>query len=253
MLFDLRGSGRRRTVKIVYITLAFLMGGGLVLFGIGGDVSGGLLNAFENDSGNQDVDETLQKRVDEFQAKVDANPKDADAWAELARAHFQAAGLGGDLNEDELVAAETSWDRHLELAEDNPDSDVATIMVQAFLAHRALATEAGDTGLADQKLDKAISALRIVSEARPDARLYAQLASYLYEAGQTREADLAGKEAVELAETNAERKQIKQALEQAKAQFALQAAQNSTSLPTITAPASTSSTTETGSQTTTTG
>ena len=30
MLFDLRGSGRRRVVKIVYITLAFLMGGGLV-------------------------------------------------------------------------------------------------------------------------------------------------------------------------------------------------------------------------------
>ena len=37
MLFDLRGAGRRRTVKVVYITLAFLMGGGLVLFGIGGD------------------------------------------------------------------------------------------------------------------------------------------------------------------------------------------------------------------------
>ena len=36
MLFDLRGRGRRRTVKVVYITLAFLMGGGLVLFGIGG-------------------------------------------------------------------------------------------------------------------------------------------------------------------------------------------------------------------------
>ena len=34
MLFDLRGRGRRRTVKIVYITLALLMGGGLVLFGI---------------------------------------------------------------------------------------------------------------------------------------------------------------------------------------------------------------------------
>src|SRR5918997_620937 len=44
MLFDLRGTGRRRTVKVVYITLAFLMGGGLVLFGIGGDVSGGLVD-----------------------------------------------------------------------------------------------------------------------------------------------------------------------------------------------------------------
>ncbi len=47
MLFDLRGRGRRRTVKIVYITLALLMGGGLVLFGIGGGgaMQGGLVDA----------------------------------------------------------------------------------------------------------------------------------------------------------------------------------------------------------------
>ena len=53
MLFDLRGSGRRRTVKIVYITLAFLMGGGLVLFGIGGGggISGGLVDAITERSG----------------------------------------------------------------------------------------------------------------------------------------------------------------------------------------------------------
>ena len=47
MLFDLRGRGRRRTVKFVYITLAVLMGGGLVLFGIGGGgaTQGGLVDA----------------------------------------------------------------------------------------------------------------------------------------------------------------------------------------------------------------
>src|ERR687890_339893 len=48
MLFDLRGAGRRTTVKVVYLTLAVLMGGGLVLFGIGGDVSGGLVDAITN-------------------------------------------------------------------------------------------------------------------------------------------------------------------------------------------------------------
>ena len=34
MLFDLRGRGRRRTVQVIYLSLAILMGGGLVLFGI---------------------------------------------------------------------------------------------------------------------------------------------------------------------------------------------------------------------------
>ena len=45
MLFDLRGRGRRNTIKVIYIMLAFLMGGGLVLFGIGGNTSGGLVDA----------------------------------------------------------------------------------------------------------------------------------------------------------------------------------------------------------------
>ena len=53
MLFDLRSSGRRRTIKVIYVTLAFLMGGGLILFGIGGGTSlnGGLFDAFSGNSG----------------------------------------------------------------------------------------------------------------------------------------------------------------------------------------------------------
>ena len=51
MLFDLRARGRRRTVKIVYVFLALLMGGGLVFFGIGGATSGGLLDAFKGGGG----------------------------------------------------------------------------------------------------------------------------------------------------------------------------------------------------------
>ena len=50
MLFDLRGR-RRRLVQVTYLMLALLMGGGLVLFGIGGDVSGGLFDAFTGDGG----------------------------------------------------------------------------------------------------------------------------------------------------------------------------------------------------------
>ena len=45
MLFDLRSRGRRRTVQAVYLFLAILIGGGLVLFGVGaGNGLGGLLN-----------------------------------------------------------------------------------------------------------------------------------------------------------------------------------------------------------------
>ena len=41
MLFDLRGRGRRRTVRILYIGLAVLIGLGLVGFGVGTGFGGG--------------------------------------------------------------------------------------------------------------------------------------------------------------------------------------------------------------------
>ena len=45
MLFDLRGRGRHRTVQIVYTTLAVLMAAGLILFGVGSGLAGGLIDA----------------------------------------------------------------------------------------------------------------------------------------------------------------------------------------------------------------
>ena len=97
MLFDLRGSGRRRTVKIVYITLAFLMGGGLVLFGIGGGggISGGLVDAItERDGGGDAGSDRFRKAETAALAKTKANAENAPAWAALARARFQLAGSG---------------------------------------------------------------------------------------------------------------------------------------------------------------
>ena len=59
MLFDLRGR-RRRAVQATYLTLAVLMGGGLVLFGIGSDVSGGLLDVFKGGSGGSSGNSQLE-------------------------------------------------------------------------------------------------------------------------------------------------------------------------------------------------
>src|SRR5919202_798507 len=67
MLFDLRGRGRRNTVKAVYITLAFLMGGGLVLFGIGGGgaISGGLVDAITGSHGGGDTGTDRFRKAEE--------------------------------------------------------------------------------------------------------------------------------------------------------------------------------------------
>lgn len=216
MLFDLRGRGRRRTIQGIYLALAILMGGGLVLFGIGGNTSGGLLDAFKEDAQTGSV--TFDKRIEAAEKRVATNPGNAPAWAQLARLRVQQASTvgfeenTGAYNKDgraELVKAERAWDRYVALKPAKPDDRVANLMVQAF----------GPTGLG--KLDKAVAAMEIVTESREATwQLYGQLAELAYAAGQTRKGDLARARALELAPKN-QRSLVKNQLDQAKSQGAL--------------------------------
>lgn len=222
MLFDLRGRGRRRTVQAIYLSLALLMGGGLVLFGIGGDVQGGLFDAVKGDG--TAVEDIYSERIDAAEKKLETNPRDAVTLAALAKLRFQQAGTGGNFNQNagtftkgglsELRKSEAAWDRYLALKPAKPDDQVANLMVQAFV------------GL--DKLPKAVQAMEIVVDARePTPQLFAQLATYAYAAGQSRKGDLAADKAVELAPKE-DREQIKAQLESAKSQAAQQATQGAT-------------------------
>src|SRR5512140_2327389 len=97
MLFDLRSRGRRRTVQAVYLGLAILMGGGLVLFGVGtGTGGGGLLNAFGGGSSNQK--QVLSSDEKTALKQVQQNPNNAAAWSSLVQARWTNAGQGSNFN-----------------------------------------------------------------------------------------------------------------------------------------------------------
>src|ERR687898_2878427 len=103
MLFDLRGTGRRRVIKVVYITLAFLMGGGLVLFGIGGGgaLPGGLVDAItQGGSGGDDSADRFREQEQAATAKARANPTDAALWADVARKRFNLANSGENVDQN---------------------------------------------------------------------------------------------------------------------------------------------------------
>ena len=203
MLFDLRGRGRRRTVQAIYLTLAVLMGGGLVLFGIGGSVSGGLFDAIGltgGGSGGSSANKQLQKQEKAALARTRANPKDEAAWVLLARVRYQQAGQGDNFDQStgtfksggrkELRQADEAWRSYLALSPKNPDANLAALMVQAF-------SPAGINRPAD-----GVEAAEIVATARPSAQTYYQLAVFAFAAGQKRKAELAGRKAVELAPQN---------------------------------------------------
>jgi hypothetical protein len=218
MLFDLRGRGRRRTVQAIYLSLAVLMGGGLVLFGIGGNTSGGLFDAFNgNGGGGSSADSTFNKRLETFEQRARANPQDASAYANMAKLRFQLAGTGENFNQAqqtytdkgkaELRQSAAAWERYLKLEPSKPNPDIASQMVQVY----------GQGGL--QEYDKAVQALEIVIDNRkPTFQLYAQLAILAAAAKQDRKSTLAEEKALALAPKE-QRKDLKAQIDLQKSQL----------------------------------
>ena len=217
MLFDLRGRGRRRTIQVIYLSLAILMGGGLVLFGIGGNTSGGLVDALQGDSGGTSADDTFQKRVDRLEKRTRANPQDAQAWAQLASLRFQVATTGENYDnasqsyttkgKAELRRSTAAWERYLALDPAKPDATVANQMVQAY----------GVSGL--RQYDDAVRAMEIVVDSRDATyQLFAQLSVLAHAANQDRKSTLAADKAVELA-PKAQRNDVREQIKLAKTQL----------------------------------
>jgi len=208
MLFDLQGK-RRRLVQVVYLMLAIFLGGGLVLFGVGSDAQGGLLDGCSGAGTSADGDPAIAERLDDATARLRANPEDEVALTDTVRANYQLATAAADpatgaFDEEGLArlrAASDAWERYLDLDPATPDDSLAGLMVQAY-APTALNDPAAGAGAAE-----------IVAQARPSSNAFLQLAEYATLAGQTRKADLAGDRAIDLA-PNANRKAVEKQVDE---------------------------------------
>jgi hypothetical protein len=205
MLFDLRGK-RRRAVQGTYLMLAVLMGGGLVFFGIGGDVSGGLLDAFKGGGGGDSGNKLVEQRIE--RNKKAANAGNERALKEVVRDYYQLATSQTtssstgfpDSAKDDLRNSGIYWKRYLKVAE-KPDSSLARLAVQVYSALN--------------KPKDAEAAAQIIAETDNDAASYLGLVQYAALAGDTRTADLAALKAVDLA-PKSQKKQVKAQAEQLK-------------------------------------
>jgi hypothetical protein len=205
VLFDLKGR-RRRVVQATYLMLAVLMGGGLVFFGIGGDVSGGLFDAFSDRTSSSNS--LVEDRIEESEKRLEANPRDKDAlqdlvrdWYQLANDEADATGAYTEEGKERLAGADEAWQAYLEI-ERKPEPSLASLMVQAY-APTAL-----------NKAAEGAEAAEIVTIAQPkSAQAYLQLAQFAAQAGQDRKAELAGQKAIELA-PKGQRNRVKAVVQQ---------------------------------------
>ena len=212
MLFDLRSRGRRRTVQTVYLFLALILGGGLVLFGVGaGNGFGGILNAFTgNGSGGAQKQVISQQEKDALRA-TSLRPNDPSGWAQLVQARWTSAGQGNNYNtttgtftatgKKELTATVQAWQRYAQLTK-KPDPNIAVLAARAY---GGLGDFAGQA-----------SAWEIEARSNPsEPKGFECLAAAAYAAKQNHKGDLATSKAMSLV-PKAQQLQIKQQLQQAK-------------------------------------
>jgi hypothetical protein len=196
MLFDLRGRGRRRTVRVIYTGLALLMGVGLVGFGIGGGFGGGgLLNAANNNEGSSAA--SFSSQIKKYQKLTEQQPNNASAWEKLADAQLHQAGSEAYVTRTGAVTGKgrdlysqvaQSWNHYLALNPRHPNPELAQRMAAVF----------GEEGLNQPAQE--VQVLQIAVAARPtSASLYGSLATYAYQAHNVREGDLASQKALSLA------------------------------------------------------
>jgi hypothetical protein len=223
MLFDLKGK-RRRVVQGTYITLAVLMGGGLVLFGIGGgSLNGGLLDAFKGGGGSSNANKQIQQRIDNAEKQLAVNPQNQAALQEVIRDNYQLASLSADQTtglftadgKKNLRQAADAWQRYLNTNPAKPNPVLANYMFQAY----------GQVGL--NQPANAEKAAEIVAAAQPSASAYLRVVQYATLAGDKRTADLAGQKALELA-PKGQRSSVKKLVQQAKAAGATTSTQTGT-------------------------
>jgi hypothetical protein len=181
------------------------MGGGLVLFGIGGDVSGGLLDAFKGGGGSSG-DSALRGQIDKQEERLQRNPRNEALLQSLVRDYYSQATQTRESGasfppdaKDDLRKGGTYWTRYADVAE-KPNPATAGYALQIY-----------DTG-ALNKPKEAQRAAQILAQAQNDTASYLRLVAYAARAGDDRTADLAAQKAVDLA-PKAQKKLVKKQAE----------------------------------------
>jgi hypothetical protein len=214
MLFDLRGRGRRRTVRAVYLGLALLFGLSFIGFGVGTGLGGGgvIEGLFGSKEGSSSS--SYGKQISAAEARTRKNPAEAAAWAALADARVHEAN-GSEFYDEtkqqftsqgkELLAkVADAWGRYVALNPSKPDVTVAQEMLRVF----------GEEGL--NQPAAAVGVMQLVIAAKPpSAALYGRLAAYAYQAKNARVGDLASQKTISLTPA-AQRAKVEAELERIK-------------------------------------
>lgn len=226
MLFDLRGR-RKRVIQVIYVMLAILMAGSLLVIGMPGG-----LNPFSSGSGvvSQDGADLAIKRAEQMDQKIATQPNNEQAQVELIRARIAAGRSLIEVDEDtgeqaigekataQYDLAAEAWEQYLKTTGDDPDPSVAQLMADTLFSLSQGSTVAQfQSNIQAAAQAQEFFTANVVKESKkggqsPAASL-TQLAMYQFYAQDFAAGDATRDKALRAAKSEAEKKQFKTQLE----------------------------------------
>lgn len=211
MLFDLRSGRRRNVVKVVYATLAVLMGLSLFLV-IGG------FNIAELFQGNGTVDAAseFEDDAERIEDKLRKDPENDQLLLTLTRTRINAGNAlysgdpGAEVREitpeavQQLRLGQDAWERYLE-ATDEPNPSGAVLMSATLLT---LAENARSSTESKENVEAAVQAAQIVADQKPSLNSLSTLAFYTALLAKKEQAEAIADKAKKLAPEKLQRESI---------------------------------------------
>lgn len=220
MLFDLRGK-RRNVVKVVYATLAVLMGLSLFLV-IGGF---NIAELFQSNNAAGEAAEQFEEQQERIEAKLIKNPEDTDLLVALTRAQINTGNSLVTVEDNgqtvmtrdafqEYQKANDTWTKYLK-ASDEPSVGLALLIGPTLFR---LAEYSRSLQEVRRNVTGAAEAQQIVAEQRPSINAFSTLAYYTYFTGDFEAAEAAEEKAKKLAKGKAEVESVEEQLSEIRQQ-----------------------------------
>ena len=212
MLFDLQSPRRRRVIRVTFGALAAIFAISFVFLGVGTGGGGFSFSDLFGSGGGGSTATAFDDQIEAAQKKLEVNPNDTASLAELVQLQYSAANANTDTNgaptsegEQHLQEAADAWNKYVKLSNGDPSASTAVYALNTFdlLARLNFARARSDTTTTDALTDvsAAVDSWKTAAQAqqvlindqpnKSNANTYANLAQYLYLAGDTKGGDAA--------------------------------------------------------------
>jgi hypothetical protein len=212
LLFDLQSPRRRRVIRVTFGALAAIFAISFVFLGVGTGGGGFSFSDLFGSGGSSSSANAFDDDIKTAEQQIAVNPADTAALARLVQLQYSAANANTDSNgaptsegEQHLQEAADAWNKYVKVSKGNPNPSTAVYALNTFdlLARLNFAKARGDSSTADALTDvtaavdswkTAAQAQQVLIDAQPNkatSNVYANLAQYLYLAGETQAADQA--------------------------------------------------------------